>query len=159
MFYNLERIHVGFEVVGQTVVISSKFSEKDEVKSWGAKWSPEKKVWYFSLEHFVLLFKFLNETYIFVDSPEPPYFNIPPKTFAHKNKPLVFREVDDDVTPVVEALVAPFEFKDELKELGFWWNANKKVWYYPDVDVFFYMFSDYIVQVQDDKLLDLDNFF
>jgi len=150
MLYTLEKIDVSFEIVGETVLISSKFADKDEVKAWGAKWHPAEKKWMLTLEIFCIMFQQLHAKYIF-DNAVPPVFTIQKGTYTHKEKPLIFKEVENDGERTIDVLQAPFEYKDELKDFGFWKNTEKKCWYYPDVDVFYFMFSDSIIDVSTEE--------
>src|SRR6056297_973969 len=131
MKYTLNEINVSFlyEENEEKVFIDSPFQDKDEVKSWGARWSPDDKSWWLPKDVFEYLFFWFEPLYGYIeDYPPPKVFK--EKTFAHTQCPLVFQLQENELGfDELIAVVAPFRFKDDLKSNGFQWNPAAKKWY------------------------------
>jgi SWI/SNF-related matrix-associated actin-dependent regulator 1 of chromatin subfamily A len=118
-----------------TAYISSSFQYKGEIKSWGSKWNPENKKWYIEKDKFFGLLFFIQKKYGIKE--ENP---ITQKTFesfqyiAYIDHPIFFKKVENEHCDLVIAAIAPFAYKDDLKELGFFWSPYLKAWTIPDTD-------------------------
>lgn len=153
MIYRLNSKNISFEYAKskEKVFISSQFKDKDVVKSWGAKWDPELKKWWMPRETFDYFFHWLREMEGFSEDYPPPQ-SMENAVYIHKDLPLVFT-IFEDIAGGREfaAVVSPFAYRADFKELGFYWNHEIRAWCTPGVEDGLVLFDGKLTEIAPTK--------
>ena len=133
----LSDYNVTFYDSADKVVCSCSYNDREIAKDLGFFWDKENKIWAMERKYFIHLIPYIKRNYNIEDNSyavEVEGNEIIYCKFARMPVVVLISE------PYAEAVICPFKYKDELKELGFTWEPALKLWVMDSYD--FECFAD-----------------
>ena len=133
----LSDYNVTFYDSADKVVCSCSYNDREIAKDLGFFWDKENKIWAMERKYFIHLIPYIKRNYNIEDNSyavEVEGNEIIYCKFARMPVVVLISE------PYAEAVICPFKYKDELKEIGFTWEPALKLWVMDSYD--FECFAD-----------------